>query len=101
MNIFVGNLPREVVESDLKKLFSEFGEVIRVKIIRDSYTGASKGYGFIEMPSQSDARRAINKLDSMDVKGRKLVVNEARNNSSLNNVRNGLRGELSDQKRNW
>jgi len=78
MNIFVGNLSNDVQEEDLMNLFSEFGQVREIKIIRDMFTQQSKGFGFVEMPGLSDAQKAIDGLNTRDVKGKKLVVNEAR-----------------------
>jgi len=78
MNIYVGNLSYEVTEEDLKEAFSVFGEVDTVKIIKDNYTGRSKGFGFVEMPAKSEAQSAIEGLNGKDLKGRNLNVNEAR-----------------------
>jgi RNA recognition motif-containing protein len=78
MNIFVGNLSNDVQEEDLMNLFSEFGQVKEVKIIRDMFSQQSKGFGFVEMPGLADAQKAINALNTKEVKGKKLVVNEAR-----------------------
>jgi len=78
MNIFVGNLSSDVQEEDLTNLFSEFGQVKEVKIIRDMFSQQSKGFGFVEMPGLADAQKAINGLNTKELKGKKLVVNEAR-----------------------
>jgi RNA recognition motif-containing protein len=78
MNIFVGNLSNDVQEEDLMNLFSEFGQVKEVKIIRDMFSQQSKGFGFVEMPGLAEAQKAINGLNTKEVKGKKLVVNEAR-----------------------
>jgi RNA recognition motif-containing protein len=78
MNIYVGNISREANDTDLQNLFSVYGNVDRVKIIRDNFTGESKGFGFVEMPNQTEALKAVNELNSQDLKGRKIVVNEAR-----------------------
>ncbi len=78
MNIFVGNLSREVTDDDLQNLFSEFGNVKSVKVIRDLFSGESKGFGFVEMPGVSESQKAINELNTKDLKGKKIVVNEAR-----------------------
>ena len=78
MNIFVGNLSNDVQEEDLTNLFSEFGQVKEVKIIRDMFSQQTKGFGFVEMPGLADAQKAINALNTKEVKGKKLVVNEAR-----------------------
>ena len=78
MNIFVGNLTNEVTEEDLTNLFSEFGQVKEVKVIRDMFTQQTKGFGFVEMPGLAEAQKAINGLNTKEFKGKKLVVNEAR-----------------------
>jgi RNA recognition motif-containing protein len=78
MNIYVGNLSYEVTEEDLKEAFQVFGEVDTVKVIKDNYTGKSKGFGFVEMPAKSEAQSAIEGLNGKDLKGRSLNVNEAR-----------------------
>ena len=78
MNIYVGNLSYEVTEEDLKEAFGAFGGVDTVKIIKDNYTGRSKGFGFVEMSAKSEAQSAIEGLNGKDLKGRNLNVNEAR-----------------------
>lgn len=78
MNIYVGNLPREATEDDLRKAFEAFGEVTSAKIITDKFTGDPRGFGFVEMSNNSEAQSAISGLDGKDLKGRSLRVNEAR-----------------------
>lgn len=78
MNIYVGNLPREATEEDLRQTFGAFGQVTSVKIITDKFTGDPRGFGFVEMSNSSEARSAISGLDGKDLKGRTLKVNEAR-----------------------
>jgi cold-inducible RNA-binding protein len=78
MNIFVGNLSKDVTDEDLQNMFSEFGNVRSVKIIKDLFSGESKGFAFIEMPGISEAQKAINDLNTKELKGKKIVVNEAR-----------------------
>jgi RNA recognition motif-containing protein len=78
MNIFVGNLSKDVNDDDLQNLFSEYGNVRTVKIIRDLFSGESKGFGFIEMPGQAEAQKAMSELNTVELKGKKIVVNEAR-----------------------
>jgi len=78
MNIYVGNLPQDATEVDLRRAFEAFGEVASVKIITDKFTGDSRGFGFVEMSSSSEAQSAISGLDGKDLKGRTLKVNEAR-----------------------
>ena len=78
MNIYVGNLPREATEDDLREAFEAFGQVTSAKIITDKFTGDSRGFGFVEMSNNSEAQAAISGLDGKDLKGRTLRVNEAR-----------------------
>ncbi len=78
MNIYVGNLSFEVTEQDLQETFEAFGEVTSVKVIKDKYSGQSKGFGFVEMAEKGDGESAINSLKDKELKGRKLNVNEAR-----------------------
>ncbi len=78
MNIYVGNLPREVTESELQEAFQAFGEVASAKIITDKLSGQSRGFGFVEMPTDDEAEKAITGLDGKDMKGRTLTVNKAR-----------------------
>jgi RNA recognition motif-containing protein len=78
MNIYVGNLSHEVTEEDLKQAFEGFGKVESVNIIKDRYSGESRGFGFVEMPAKGEAESAINDLNGKDLKGRALNVSEAR-----------------------
>jgi RNA recognition motif-containing protein len=78
MNIYVGNLSYEATEENLKEAFDVFGEVNSVKVIKDNYTGRSKGFGFVEMPTKAEAQSAIEGLNGKDLKGRSLNVSEAR-----------------------
>ncbi len=78
MNIYVGNLSREVTEEDLRQAFEAFGEVTSAKIINDRYSGESRGFGFVEMPSKADGESAITGLKEKELKGRTITVNEAR-----------------------
>ena len=77
MNIFVGNLNYGLKEEELAQLFSKYGEVSSAKIIKDKMTGRSKGFGFIEMPDDSQANAAIQELNGSDVKGRELKATQA------------------------
>jgi RNA recognition motif-containing protein len=78
MNIYVGNLSYETTEEDLKKAFEVYGAVETVRVIKDNYSGRSKGFGFVEMPTKSEAQSAIEGLNGKDLKGRSLNVSEAR-----------------------
>jgi RNA recognition motif-containing protein len=76
--IYVGNIPYSKSEQDLNDLFSQFGEVSSVKFINDRDTGRFRGFGFVEMPSEDEAQKAIDKLENSDYDGRTLRVNVAR-----------------------
>lgn len=78
MKIYVGNLPYGVSDSELAELFAEFGEVADATLIKDRQTGESKGFGFVEMPDNSQADQAIKALNDTNLKGRDIKVNQAR-----------------------
>ena len=78
MNIYVGNMSYEMTEDDLRQAFESFGKVESATIIKDKYSGRSKGFGFVEMPTKSEAQSAIEGLNGKDLKGRSLNVSEAR-----------------------
>jgi len=78
MNIYVGNLPYSVDEQQLRSWFEEYGVVDRATVITDRFTGRSRGFGFVEMPNEEEARRAIEALNGSEIEGRTLVVNPAR-----------------------
>lgn len=74
MNIYIGQLPYSVTEEEIRALFAEFGQLESVKIISDRETGQSKGFGFVDMPSNSEADRAIKALNGKLVAGRNIKV---------------------------
>ena len=78
MNIYVGNLAYSVTDGQLEALFQEFGAVASVNVIKDKYTGESKGFGFVEMTKQAEAEAAIKTLNGRALDGRNLTVNIAR-----------------------
>jgi len=78
VNIYVGNLSRDVSEDDLRGAFEAFGKVTSAAVIKDKFSGESRGFGFVEMPEKAEADAAIAGLNSTDLKGRTLNVNEAR-----------------------
>ncbi len=78
MNIYVGNLSYNVTEDDLREAFGAFGEVTSANIIKDKFTGQSKGFGFVEMSAKDQAQAAIAGMNGKELKGRALNVNEAR-----------------------
>lgn len=78
MNIYVGNMSYNTGEQDLRRAFEEFGAVDSVKVIMDRDTGRPRGFAFVEMPDDDQARQAIEGLNGTDMQGRNLTVNEAR-----------------------
>jgi RNA recognition motif-containing protein len=78
MNIYVGNLSNTVNESDLRETFQAFGEVTTASVIKDKFSGESRGFGFIEMPNRGEAEKAISMVNGRDLKGRTAKVNEAK-----------------------
>lgn len=78
MNIYVGNISRTATEQDLKEAFEAFGAVQSAAIIKDKFSGESRGFGFVEMPNKEEADKAISGLNGKDLKGRTLTVNEAK-----------------------
>lgn len=78
MNIYVGNLSYNTSQSDLQDMFTQFGEVSSANLISDKFTGQSKGFGFVEMPQDSQAQEAIAQLNGKEHGGRSLTVNVAR-----------------------
>jgi cold-inducible RNA-binding protein len=82
MNLYVGNLSFETTERDLQQAFEAFGQVSSASVITDRETGRSRGFGFVEMPADGEARAAIEGLNDKDLHGRALKVNEARPRAS-------------------
>jgi len=78
MKIYVGNLPYKATEEELRAIFEAHGQVVSATIVKDKFSGQSKGFGFIEMGSREEAEEAISKLNGADFGGRRLNVNEAR-----------------------
>lgn len=78
MNLYVGNLSYDLTEDDLKEAFQAFGQVTAASIIKDKFSGRSRGFGFVEMSVDAEAKAAIDGLNDKDLKGRALRVNEAR-----------------------
>ena len=78
MNIYIGNISFNATENDVRNLFSQFGEVTAVNLIRDKETGKLRGFGFVEMADDAQAQAAIAQLNGTELKGRTITVNEAR-----------------------
>ena len=92
MNIYVGNLPHSSTESELRQAFEQYGSVSSAAIIKDKFSGDSRGFGFVEMPSKSEAQDAIANLNGRDFGGRSLNVNEAKPREERSNSFGGGRG---------
>jgi len=95
MNLYVGSLPFKISEAELKELFKEYGEVTSVKIIIDKYSGKSKGFGFVEMLNEAEAKKAIKELNGAEVQGRNIIVNES---IERTDKRSNLKGGDSDRR---
>ena len=93
MNIYVGNLSSDVTEEELREEFKAFGGVTSVSIIKDKYSGQSRGFGFVEMPSKSEGEAAIASLKGKTLKDRTLDVNEARPRSDTRGGGSSGRGK--------
>ncbi len=78
MNIYVGNLSKDVTAEELRQAFEAFGQVASANVITDKFTGASRGFGFVEMPGKAEAQSAMEGVNGKDLKGQALTVNEAR-----------------------
>ncbi len=92
MNIYVGNLSFEVTDDELRQLFSAYGEVESASVVKDRFSGESRGFGFVEMPAKKDADAAIAALNGTDVKGRTITVNEAKPKAPKSGGGGGGRG---------
>lgn len=91
MNIFCGSLPWSLEENELRGYFEAYGEVSSARIITDRATGRSKGFGFVEMPNDSEAQQAIDGLNGSEMKGREVVINQAEDRKRNNDRRGGFR----------
>jgi len=78
MRIYVGNLSYSVTSEDLREVFGEYGEVASAEVVQDKFSGQSKGFGFVDIPDNSEADQAIKELNDQVYKGRKMTVNEAK-----------------------
>ena len=89
MNIYVGNLSHDVTGDDLKQAFEAFGQVASANVIKDKYSGEPRGFGFVEMPTKTEAQSAIAGMNGKELKGLALNVNEARPRTEGNRERQG------------
>ncbi len=97
MNIYVGNLSGDVGDDDLRQAFEAFGQIASVNVIKDKFSGESRGFGFVEMPSKNEAQSAIQGLNGEDLKGQSLTVNEARPRTESRGGRGGYGGSRGGQ----
>ena len=98
MNIYVGNLPFGATDDDLHQLFAAHGDVSSANVIKDRFSGESRGFGFVEMPSREDAMAAIEALNGTDFKGRSITVNEAKPKAPREGGGGGGRGGRGDRR---
>jgi RNA recognition motif-containing protein len=89
MNIYVGNLSFETTDETIREAFESFGEVTSARVIKDKYNGQSRGFGFVEMPAQSQAQTAIKSLNGKELLGKQISVNEARPRADQGRSRGG------------
>ena len=99
MKMYVGNLPHEISEAELKQEFAAFGAVDSAVLIKDKFSGTPKGFGFVEMPVRAEGEAAVAGLNDKEIKGRKIVVNEARPMSSRKPNNRG--GWNNDRRRSY
>jgi RNA recognition motif-containing protein len=92
MNIYAGNLSYDVTEEDLQTAFKAFGQVESANVIKDRFSGESRGFGFVEMPSKDEGKAAIEGLNGTEIKGKAITVNEARPKSNDRDSRGGRGG---------
>lgn len=97
ISVYIGNLPYETTEDQVVELFTPYGEVNRAALVKDRETGRPRGFAFVEMPNDDEARKAIEALSGKDYEGRPLTVNEARNRSADRNSANLSRSAAKDE----
>jgi RNA recognition motif-containing protein len=96
MNIYVGNLSYDATDETIKQAFESFGEVTSARVIKDKYTGQSRGFGFVEMPAQSQAQTAIKSLNGQELLGKQISVDEARARANQGRTGGQRRGGRMD-----
>lgn len=106
MKLYLGNLPYSVTEEDLKKLLADYGDIEEVVVIKDKFSGRSKGFGFATLASEEMAKKAIEELNGKDMDGRNIVVNESKPmedrppRRDFGGNRGGFGGRRDDNRRN-
>ena len=99
MNIYVGNLSYQTTEEDLRQAFEGYGQISSINIIKDKYSGESKGFGFIEMPDDNAAKEAMSSLHESELNGRNMSVNEAKPRTDTRRRSGG--GDRGGYRKNW
>ena len=101
MNIYVGNLSFQTTEDDLRRAFEGYGQVSTVSIIKDKYSGESKGFGFVEMGNKDEAMKAMTDLNGTELNGRNLNVNEAKPRTENRGGGGSFRRDRGGYRENW
>lgn len=99
MNLFIGNLSRDVTESELRDLFTPFGKLVSVSVVKDKFSGVSKGFGFVEMADKAEAEAAIAALHRTPLKGQSMDITEARPREQRKGGHGGRGG--GGRRRSW
>jgi RNA recognition motif-containing protein len=100
MNLYVGNLANKTNENELKKAFEAFGEVSSASVIKDRFTNESKGFGFVDMPSKTEAQAAMDELNGTELVGQNIAVSQARPRSEKKGS-HGSRRDGHNRRRNF
>ena len=101
MKLYVGNLSREATDDDLKQAFEPFGQVTSATVIKERFSGESKGFGFVEMPTKAEAESAIAGLNGKEMRGRSIKVNESQPRPAGSGDRRGGGGGYGGGGRRW
>jgi len=101
MNIFVGNLSFETTDEDLRTAFGAFGEINSVTVLKDKYTNQSRGFGFVEMPNNEEAKKAIESLNGKPINGRIINVGEARPREDRSSTTGQKTNNNYNRNRSW
>ena len=99
--LYVGGLPYSVTEGRLEEIFSEYGSVLSARVISDRFTGQSRGFGFVEMASAEEAKKAMEALNGTELDGRTLIVNEAKPQERREGGGGGGGGRRSGGRNRW
>lgn len=101
MNIFISNLSFRVDDEDLKQLFAEYGDLSSAKVIKDRYTGKSRGFGFVEMVNDDEAKKAIEELDRAEYDGKVITVSVAKPKTDTGRSKGGSYRDKNYSNKRW